>query len=130
MRIWDKRRLIIPVNYFLEKPFQNWSRSSTDLLGTIFLYTDYQIPITELTKELSQIVKNSLLWDGVVSLIQMTDVKSNMVELRILVSALNSSDLFNLRCIVREKLIDYIVRNYPQYLPKSRFSFTPENNFI
>lgn len=123
MRIWDKRRLIIPINYFLQKPFQNWSHNSTDLLGTVFIYTDPSVPVDKLRQQLDRVVKQSPLWDGVACLIHMTDVKNNIVELRLTVSALNAPDLFNLRCLAREKLMSYIALNYPESLPQTRLYF-------
>ena len=122
MRIWDKRRLIIPITYFLEKPFQNWSRQTTDLVGVIFLYTDYYVPTDELRKELTRILENNPKWDRQANALQVTDAKSDTLELRILVSASNASKVWDLRCEVREQLIDYIRQNYPDSLPRTRMS--------
>lgn len=121
IKLWDLRRLVLPLTYFLEKPFQNWTRESAEILGTAFVYVDYNIPIDELRRYLNQILKESKLWNGKVGLIQMTDIKTNCIELRILMSAANSPDAFDLRCEVREKMIAYIQKNYPESLPKMRY---------
>lgn len=128
VRVWDKRRLIVPISYFLEKPFQNWSYSSTDLLGTVFIYTDYQVSLNELNEELTRIVKTTPLWDSQVTVLQMTDIKAEVVELRAVISAKNAGDLFNLRCYVRENLLSYITKHYPSSLPRTRINF--ENSQI
>ena len=120
LRIWDERRLVLPLNYFIEKPFQNWTRSSSQLLGTVFLYTDYTIPVDAVRTELQRIVQNNPLWDQRVCVLQVTDSKERTLELRCLISAINSSQAFELRCAVREQLIGFIQRSYPDCLPKTR----------
>jgi small-conductance mechanosensitive channel len=120
VRIWDKRRLVLPCSYFLEKPFQNWTRTNADIIGTVFLYTDYSIPFEALRKELDRILENNGLWDGKVKVLQVTDSKEHTVESRILVSAKNSPTCWDLRVMVREKMIEFIQKNYPESLPKSR----------
>lgn len=120
VRIWDKRRLILPISYFVEKPFQNWTKTSADILGTVLLYTDYAVPIEKLRTELSRILKKTDLWDGKTGMIQVTATTEKCIELRVLVSARNSSDAWNLRCDIREKLIEYIRKNYPESLPVTR----------
>jgi small-conductance mechanosensitive channel len=120
MRIWDLRRLIVPITYFLEKPFQNWTRISADILGTVFLYVDYTVPVEAVRTELRRIVENSPLWDGQVCLLQVTNATERTVELRALMSATESSNAWGLRCEVREKLIEFIRQNYPDGLPKVR----------
>jgi small-conductance mechanosensitive channel len=120
VRIWDKRRLILPISYFVEKPFQNWTKTSAEILGTVFLYTDYRVPIEKLRVELTKILNKTDLWDGKTNIIQVTSTTEKCVELRALVSARNSSDAWNLRCLVREKLIGYIQKNYPESLPLTR----------
>ncbi len=120
IRIWDLRRLIVPLSYFIEKPFQNWTRTSADLLGTVFLYTDYTVPVEDVRREHERILKESDLWDEKVSVVQVTDARENTVELRLLMSASNSGSLWDLRCLVREKLIAFIAENYPDSLPRVR----------
>jgi small-conductance mechanosensitive channel len=120
VRIWDLRRLILPISYFIDTPFQNWTRVSADLLGTVYLYTDYTVPVSEVREELQRIVKKSDKWDGKICSLQVTDSKENTMELRALVSAADSSLSWDLRCEVREKLIEFIQTKYPQALPKTR----------
>jgi small-conductance mechanosensitive channel len=120
VRIWDLRRLVLPLAYFIEKPFQNWTRISADLLGTVFIYTDYTVPVEEIRRELLRILKTSELWDGKVWNLQVTDATDHSIQLRALMSAANSSAAWDLRCLVREKLIDYLQKNYPQSLPRTR----------
>lgn len=120
VRIWDLRRLVLPTTYFLEKPFQNWTRTSGDLLGSVFLYTDYTIPFDELRKELDRILETTDLWDKKVKVLQVSDTKEHTVETRILVSAKNSPTAWDLRVFVREKMIMFIQKNYPECLPKTR----------
>jgi len=122
VRLWDKRRLVLPSTYFLEKPFQNWTRTSADLIGSVFLYTDYTVPFDDLRAELTRILDNTELWDKNVNVLQVTDTKQSTVETRILVSAKNSPTAWDLRVHVREKMIDYIKKNYPESLPKTRVS--------
>jgi small-conductance mechanosensitive channel len=120
VRTWDLRRMILPITYFVEKPFQNWSRVSTELLGTVILYLDYQVPMGELRKELKRLVENNPKWDKRVCGLQMTDAKQGAVEVRALVSAADPGKTFDLRCEVREGLIDFLRRNHPESLPRSR----------
>lgn len=120
IRIWDLRRLVVPVRHFLEKPFQNWTRNSSDLLGTVFLYTDYTVETEALREELHRILKNSPLWDGKVWGLQVTNATERTVECRALMSAADSPAAWDLRCEVREKLLDFLQKNYPQSLPKMR----------
>ena len=120
VRIWDLRRLIVPITYFIESPFQNWTRTSADILGTVFLYADYTIPIDAIRKELHNILKKSDHWDRKVCVLQVTNASDRTMELRALMSAADASAAWTLRCEVREKLIEFIKREYPQALPKVR----------
>ncbi|CDF80548.1 small-conductance mechanosensitive channel [Formosa agariphila KMM 3901] len=120
IRIWDKRRLVLPSSYFLETPFQNWTRNNADIMGTIFLYTDYNIPFDDLRTELTRLLEGSDLWDGKVNVLQVTESKETTVESRILVSARNSPTAWDLRVYIREKMIEYIQKNYPNSLPRTR----------
>ncbi|MEB0262828.1 MULTISPECIES: mechanosensitive ion channel domain-containing protein [unclassified Mucilaginibacter] len=124
LNIWDQRRLILPINYFIEKPFQNWTRSTSQILGTVFLYMDYAVPIDLLRDALSKYLENNILWDKRVGILQVTDSKEHTVELRALISARNSSDAYDLRCMVREHLIKFVQNNYPNSLPTIRYSKT------
>ncbi len=120
VNIWDKRRLIVPSTYFFEKPFQNWTRNTAEILGTVFIYTDYNVPFDALRKELTRLLENTPLWDKKVNVLQVTDSKENSVEIRALMSAKDSSTAWDLRVYVREKLIDFIQKNYPESLPRKR----------
>ena len=120
VRIWDLRRLIVPITYFIEKPFQNWTRVTSDILGTVFLYVDYSVPIQAVREELHRILQDSALWDGKVWGLVPTNLTERTVELRALMSAQDASSAWNLRCTIREKLIEYVRNNYPEGLPKVR----------
>ncbi len=123
VRIWDLRRLIVPITYFIEKPFQNWTRVTADILGTVMLYVDYTVPVQPVRDELERILKQAADWDGQTWGLQVTGVTERTVELRALMGATDASKAWNLRCEVREKLLDFIQRNYPQGLPKQRAEF-------
>jgi len=120
VRIWDLRRLIVPLSYFIEKPFQNWTRTRADLLGTVMLYTDFTAPVEEIRQELLRILRSSKLWDGKVWMLQVTDVTERTMQLRALMSARNGPEAFDLRCYVRESLVKFVTDNYPQCLPQIR----------
>ncbi len=120
LRIWDQRRLIVPVSYFLEKPFQNWTRVTSELLGTVFLRVDYTCPLEPLRRELERICESNEKWDGRVAIIQVFEAHERSVELRALVSAGDAPQLWDLRCAVREGLLDFIRREHPESLPRFR----------
>jgi len=122
IRIWDKRRLVLPSTYFLENPFQNWTRTTADLTGSVFIYTDYTIPVEALRVELTRLLNSCELWDKKVNVLQVTDTKENYMEIRILVSAKNSPTAWDLRVYIREKMIEFIQKNYPESLPKTRIN--------
>jgi small-conductance mechanosensitive channel len=122
VRIWDKRRLIIPSSYFLDKPFQNWTRNSADILGTVFIYTDYQVPFEAIRKELTRLLEASPHWDKKVNVLQVTDARENTLEIRALMSAATSPAAWDLRVYVREKLVEFIRREYPESLPRTRIA--------
>lgn len=126
LNIWDQRRLILPINYFIEKPFQNWTRVSSEILGTVFLYLDYNTPVDELRKEFERLLEASPLWDKRVQVVQVTDTKPGTVEIRCLVSASNSSKAFDLRCYIREGLIAFLRDKYPESLPLNRLILNKE----
>jgi small-conductance mechanosensitive channel len=132
VKIWDLRRLVVPLSYFIENSFQNWTRQSSDILGTAFLYVDYSIPVEDLRKQLEAIVHPSPLWNKLVCGLQVTNLTDRSMELRCLVSSRNSSENFDLRCLVREKMTAWIQRNYPDAFPTTRFTarsdLTPGQN--
>jgi len=118
--LWDKRRLVLPITYFLEKPFQNWTRSTSDLIGSVLLYLDYTAPVAALRAELDRLLAKSSRWDQKVKALQVTDSKAQTIEIRVLVSAVDSGTVFDLRCEIREGLIDFLQREHPQALPRTR----------
>jgi hypothetical protein len=118
--IWDLRRLVLPITYFLEKPFQNWTRVSADLLGTVTLHCDYRVPVAAVRTELESILAGTDLWDGKSSGLIVLDATERTVVLRALVSARNSGNAWDLRCHVREKLVEFLQREYPDCLPRLR----------
>lgn len=120
MKLWDERRLVLPLDYFIEKPFQNWTRTSSQLLGTVFLHVDYSLPVEAVRTELTRIAAGTPRWDGRVALVHVTDAQERTLQLRILVSAADASTAFELRCEVREKLVAFIQTHYPECLPKTR----------
>jgi small-conductance mechanosensitive channel len=120
VKIWDLRRLIVPITYFIEKPFQNWTRVTADILGTVFIYVDHTVPIDAVRQELQNILNQSELWDKKVCVLQVTNTSERTIELRALVSAADASSAWSLRCEVREKLVNFIRENYPEALPKLR----------
>jgi small-conductance mechanosensitive channel len=124
VRIWDKRRLIVPTTYFIEKPFQNWTRVSADILGTVFIYTDYRMPVDQLRKAFMNILKETDLWDGEVGVMQVTNATDRSMEIRALMSAPNSPQAWDLRVHVREKLIGYLQDHFPGSLPHTRVEIT------
>ncbi len=120
VKIWDLRRLIVPITYFIDKPFQNWTRTSANILGTVFLYLDYNTPVEPIRNELTRILENTSYWDGKVNNIQVTNTNNQTMEVRALMSAKDSPTAWNLRVHVREKLIEFMQKNYPESLPKIR----------
>jgi small-conductance mechanosensitive channel len=129
VRIWDERRLVLPLNYFIEKPFQNWSRTTSQLIGTVFLYTDYTLPVEALRAELQLFIATQPLWDQRVCALQVTDSKEKTMELRILVSASDASRAFDLRCLVREHLLHFIQQQHPDCLPRTRTTLGNASGF-
>jgi len=120
VKIWDERRLIVPISHFLEKSFQNWTRVSAEVLGTVYLYTDYRVDVEAVRNQLLKILKQSELWDGRVAGLQVTDSSEKTMSLRALMSAADSSKAWNLRCLIREQLIGFLQENYPESLPHLR----------
>jgi small-conductance mechanosensitive channel len=126
VRIWDLRRLVVPLSYFIQQPFQNWTRTSADLLGTVFLYTDYRVPVDEVRQALHDILQASGMWDGKTWGLQVTNATEQTLELRMLMSAPDSSTAWDLRCLVRERLVAYLQREHPACLPRTRVQLAPD----
>ncbi|WP_369426362.1 mechanosensitive ion channel family protein [Stutzerimonas zhaodongensis] len=121
VRIWDDRRLVVPLQYFIEKPFQNWTRRNSSIIGSIFLWVDYSLPLEPVREELRRLCGEvPELWDGRVIVLQVTDTSEKSIQLRVLVSSPDSSRNWDLRCHLRESLIGFIQRQYPQSLPQLR----------
>ena len=120
LKLWDERQLIVPLQWFIENPFENWTRSSSQILGTAMLYLDYATPVEPLRQEAERVVKAAPEWDGRVFAVQVTDTTERAMQLRILVSAANAGKAFDLRCRVREQMLAFVAREYPQCLPQVR----------
>ena len=130
IKIWDKRRLVVPTTYFIEKPFQNWTRTTSDILGTVFIYTDYKMNIDALRTQLTHILKNTELWDGDGNVLQVTNANKDAVEVRALMSAKDSPTAWDLRVHVREELIKFIQKEYPESIPRTRIKLdNPDKEF-
>lgn len=123
VRIWDLRRLVLPLSYFIEHPFQNWTHTSSDLLANVVLWVDYTVPVDELREEFTRILKSTILWKGAVNSVQVVDANDRAMQIRALMDAADSSVAWDLRCYVREKLIQFLRERYPQCLPHIRGEF-------
>jgi small-conductance mechanosensitive channel len=122
IKIWDMRRLIVPLNYFIENSFQNWTRQSADIMGTAFLYVDYSVPVEDLRLQLDTIVARSPLWDKKICGLQVTNLTDRSMEIRCLVSSRNASENFDLRCLVREQMTAWLQQTHPAAFPTARFA--------
>ena len=120
VRIWDLRRLVLPLSYFIEHPFQNWTRTAADILGTVFVYADYSVTVEEVRQELHRILQTTNMWDGKVWNLQVTNATEHTMELRGLMSAADSGTAWDLRCYVRERLIGFLKERCPESLPRTR----------
>lgn len=120
VKLWDLRRMIVPLTYFIEKPFQNWTRENSSLIGNVIIYLDYRAPVDIIREKFNAILKESKRWDGQVASLQVTDFKEGTMELRMLMSARSSGQSSDLRCEVREKIIDFLQREHPEALPHAR----------
>jgi small-conductance mechanosensitive channel len=120
VRTWDLRRLIVPLSYFIEHVFQNWTRQTSDLLVYVYLYCDYTVPVEELRQEFRRILDASPLWDHKVCALQVSDASEQTIQIRALTSASDASKAWDLRCYVREHLIRFLQEKYPESLPRTR----------
>jgi small-conductance mechanosensitive channel len=121
LKLWDLRRMVVPLSYFIEKPFQNWTRTGGELIGTVFLYVDHTAPVEAIRTKLTEIASQSKLWNGKVLSLQVSDCKETTIELRALVSANSAAAAWDLRCEVRERLIEFLQREHPSALPRRRY---------
>jgi small-conductance mechanosensitive channel len=128
VHIWDDRRLIVPLSDFIEKPFQNWTRVSAHLLGSVLLWVDYSLPLEETRQAARQIIEASPLWDRRFWNLQVSDTSERTMQIRVLCTAADSSKAWDLRCEVREKLIGFIQKQYPRSLPRFRTDWEPEKS--
>lgn len=120
VRIWDERRLVVPLNYFIENPFENWTRRTAQLIGTVFLWADYRLPVAPLRAELERLCREAPEWDGRVCVLQVVDAGEHAMQLRALVSSADSSQGWDLRCRIREGLVAFVRREFPDCLPTTR----------
>ncbi len=118
--IWDQRRMIVPLQYFIETPFQNWTRNSSQILGSVLLWFDYGLPLEPLRTELQRLCKEAAEWDGRVIVLQVVEANDKAMQIRALVSSMDSGKSFDLRCKVREGLIAFVRRDFPAYMPRYR----------
>jgi small-conductance mechanosensitive channel len=128
VRVWDLRRLVIPLQWFIENPFQNWTRNNADLIGSALIWVDYSIPIDPLREEFSRLLRAAAGWDGVTESVQVVEAGEKAMQIRFLMSAGDSSTLWNLRCDMREGMIRFIQANYPDYLPRHRAHLLETND--
>jgi small-conductance mechanosensitive channel len=120
VRIWDLRRLVLPLSYFIEQPFENWTRTSADLLSYIYLWVDYSVPVDELRQEFTRLLKSSPKWKGEVNVLQVVDANDHAIEIRALMDAPDSSQSWDLQCYIREGLIKFLQQKFPDSLPRYR----------
>ena len=120
IKIWDERRLVVPLEYFIQKPFQNWTRNSADLIGSVFFWVDFRMPVPPLREKLKELVAADPDWDQRVVALQVTDVSEHSMQLRALASAASAGRAWDLRCRIREQMIAYMQERYPEMLPLSR----------
>ena len=120
MKLWDERRMIVPLQWFIENPFENWTRNNSNILGTVFLYVDYATPIEPIRAEAKRLVESCPEWDGRVFAVQVTDATDRAIQVRVLVSSSSSGRNFDLRCKVREGMVAFLAREYPASLPQVR----------
>jgi Mechanosensitive ion channel len=120
VRIWDLRRLVLPLTYFIEQPFQNWTYQSSELIGTVQWSCDYTAPVEAMRGKLNEIVGSTPLWDGKAAVLQVTEALGTTITLRALVGARNSGEAWDLRCLVREAMIAFLQQEHPYALPRQR----------
>jgi len=130
VRLWDWRRMVLPLTYFMQTPFQNWTRESASLIGTAMLYVDYSAPVDRLRAKLEEIVRGSPLWDGKVVALQVTDLRERTMEVRCLASARNAGQTFDLRCLIREEMVAFLKAEHPRALSRLRLDLSAEDGEV
>lgn len=120
VRIWDQRRLVMPLQWFIENPFQNWTRTSSEILGTVAIWVDYRMPVDAIRTEAERICREAVEWDGRLCQVQVVDTSERAMQVRILVSAADAGRAWDLRCLVRERLVHFIQSTCPENLPRIR----------
>jgi small-conductance mechanosensitive channel len=128
VKIWDDRRMVLPINYFIEHHFENWTRQTADMQGTVFIYADFGLPVEPVRIKLKELLKDHPLWDGRSNGLVVTDVSDRTIELRATVSGKSSGNVYDLRCFVREELVKYITEHFPEHLPKTRTNILEEED--
>lgn len=128
VRIWDQRRLIVPLQWFIENPFQNWTRTNSEILGTVNIWVDYSAPVTVLREQAERLCRDSPEWDGRLCITQVVETTEKAVQVRILVSAADAGRAWDLRCRIREGMLDFLKREYPASLPRVRAELDPARN--
>lgn len=124
--IWDRRRLIVPISYFLDHPFQNWTRTESKILGAVTLFLDYRVPMDALRAEAERLAKDHPDWDGEVCGMQVVETTPTAIQVRVLISAQDSGRAWNLRCFLREALIGWLAEHHPEALPRTRATVKAE----
>lgn len=124
VRIWDLRRIIVPLSHFIEKPFQNWTRNDPSLLGTVFVHTDFTVPVQEVREQLTRILESQPKWNQQVNVVHVTDAINDRLELRLLMSASSAPELWDLRCAVREAIVSWLQDKHPEALERTRVEIT------
>lgn len=120
VKTWDERRLILPINYFLDNPIENWTRNTSNITGMVYLYADYKMPLEPLRAKLKEILTNNPKWDGRMASMDVTDMTDTHLQLRIVFSCRNSGDSWGLQVEIREKMVEFMQQNYPQFFPRTR----------
>jgi small-conductance mechanosensitive channel len=128
IKLWDWRRQILPITYFVDKPFQNWTRSKAEIIGNVVFFVDFRLPVPELRAHILSLLKHHPKWDGEVAVLQVVDATEQSMKLRALMSAPSPSDAWDLRCYMREAIFAYISKNYPEYLPRVRAELPNKND--
>ncbi len=124
VHLWDDRRFVLPSTYFTSTPFENWTRTSSELLGAVEFDLDWRVSPSDMREELDRILATSTIWDGRTKVLQVTDAVGGLVRVRILVTAPDAGGLFDLRCYVREEMVEWVQRHHPDALPLQRVQLT------